>query len=81
MRKYQPIWNALNKPPSYTATLAADPALHARIIKAVIKEKDMDKGWALLMLEDKKKFKLAYASQGKILSFTLIESTPVLYTL
>jgi len=81
MRTYEPIWNALKTPLDYTASIAADPALHARIIKAVIKEKYMDKGWALLQLEDGKKYKLEYSSEGKLLNFYLVDATPLIYLL
>ena len=37
MRKYQPIWLKLKRTGS--ASIAAHPLLHARIIKAVVKEK------------------------------------------
>lgn len=81
MRKYQPIWEAIRDNPSNTTKLAADPAMHDRIIKAVIKEKHLDKGWALLMLEDKRKYKLQYSSKNNILAFALIDATPLEYKL
>tara|TARA_R110000744_G_scaffold222789_5_gene341623 strand:- start:1 stop:252 length:252 start_codon:yes stop_codon:yes gene_type:complete len=83
MRKYQPIWDRIKNIPEHTASIAADPALHARITKAVIKEKDMDKGWAYLQLEQEvsKKYKLECSSEGKVLTFTLVDCTPIIYRL
>ena len=81
LRTYQPIWNALKDPNKLRVSIAADPALHPRLVKSVIKEKYMDKGWALLMLEAGKKYKLAYVSSNKILTFTLLDVTPIIYKL
>jgi hypothetical protein len=78
-RKYHPIWQAI-KVYNY-ASVAADPALHKRIAKAVRKEKCNDKGWSLLQLEDGKKWRLDRLSKGSLLTFTLVDVTPVIYTL
>ena len=48
MRKYEPIWIKLKKEGS--ASIAAHPLLHARIIKAVTKEKWKDDGYKLEIL-------------------------------
>lgn len=45
MRKYQPIWIQLKK--SGSCKLSAHPALHARIRKAVTKEKWMDMAYKI----------------------------------
>lgn len=43
MRKYQPAWNNLKAlPEGEPLRLAAPPEWHPRILKAIIKEKDMD---------------------------------------
>lgn len=81
LRTYEPIWIAVKNNPNREASLAADPALHARIIKAVIKEKYMDKGWGLIMLELGKKYKLHYTKRGKVLTFRLEDVTPIIYKL
>jgi hypothetical protein len=46
-RKYQPIWDRL-KNKDECAIKVANIVLMERVIKAVIKEKDMDKGFQLL---------------------------------
>jgi len=68
-RKYEPIWTELKV--SGKAALTADPRLHARIKKAVIKEKDNDLGFKLSASEDRKKYKLTVISTGKVLTFRL----------
>ena len=46
-RKYQEVWEILKR--DKVCTLAAPKAFHARIKKAVIKEKDNDRGYKLLL--------------------------------
>jgi hypothetical protein len=54
LRQYQPIWLALKK--HKTISVYSPPHLHARLIKAVIKEKYMDdrfkkkEGWRKMWL-------------------------------
>lgn len=69
MRKYEPIWIKLKA--EGTASLAAQPSLHARIIKAVRKEKDEDIGWKLLNLEQDAKYTLFEKIEGKLVTFYL----------
>lgn len=45
MRQYEPIWNQI-KTESY-CEISAHRAYHRRIIKAVVKEKDLDLGYKL----------------------------------
>ena len=45
MRKYEQIWIKLKR--TGKATITAHPLLHARIIKAVVKEKYNDSGYKL----------------------------------
>lgn len=73
MRKYQPIWEALKK--YKKAMLSAHPHSHARIIKAVTKEKWMDSGFRLLMSEQGKSFMTRHEVSNKeqILTFYLEE--------
>ena len=75
MRKYQPIWEALKQ--HGTASLIADTKMHRRIIQAVRKEKTKDRGWKLLELEKGKHWKLYDSAEGKKLTFTLEEYTPI----
>lgn len=69
MRKYEPIWATLRK--DLKVTLAAPPQLHARIIKAVTKEKEKDYGFKLISSEAGKKYRLTYKSEQGKLTFTL----------
>ncbi len=75
MRKYEPIWEQIKQ--DLTASLVVDPALHARIIKAVIKEKDMDVGFKQLQLEKGKKDKLRIEDRGKLITFYLDDVSPI----
>jgi hypothetical protein len=75
-RKYHPIWSALKSPTTnHTCALMAHSSLHARIIKAVIKEKWMDDGFKLLASSQRKSYKLVHSVSGKRLEFRLIEYT------
>lgn len=69
MRKYQPIWERLKL--YHTAKLAAPIGLHARIVKAVIKEKYMDIGWKLLCSETGNSYKLFYKIESTLITFSL----------
>lgn len=73
MRKYQPIWETIKSSKSGTVSLAADPSSHARIIKAVRKEKCNDVGWKLLCSEQSKKYKIEEEIEGKLITFKLID--------
>lgn len=75
MRKYQSIWEQIKK--TSTASLAADLPAHARIIKAVRKEKHKDVGWKLLLLEQGTKYELHEKIEGKIITFYLVDVSPV----
>ena len=79
MRKYQRIWEALKV--SYSVSLEADTSMHARITKAVRKEKNIDLGWKLLSLEQGKKYVLTEEIEGRLIKFKLTAHTPVLYQL
>lgn len=67
MRRYQPIWNKLKEKGS--ASIAAHPLLHARIIKAVTKEKWMDDGFKLQNLPYH--YILSYTRAGGMITFHL----------
>lgn len=75
MRKYQPIWEQIKK--EGTATVRVGVPMHARIIKAVRKEKDMDYGFKLLKAEEYKKFKLMDSIEGDLITFYLEETEVV----
>jgi hypothetical protein len=67
MRYYEPIWNILKS--KKTHRVAAHPALHARIIKAVIKEKWMDIGYKI-EIQPYVAY-LTHSRSNSILTFTL----------
>lgn len=71
MRKYQPAWNTLKNNPSMPLRIAAHPALHQRIFKAVVKEKDEDAVFKLLMSENHQFSKLSRTSENGILTIKL----------
>ena len=71
-RVYYPIWDAIKK--NYTAKLSADPAMHRRIIKAVIKEKDKDISFKQTSRRLGLKHKLDYSISDDVITFTLTKS-------
>lgn len=77
MRQYQRIWERIKTSPTLRTSLVADPALHARIIKAVKKEKGKDAGWRLLLSEQGIRYKLYPVIKGEVITFTLLDDSPV----
>lgn len=69
MRTYWPIWKQLKD--NGHCKIAVHPTLHARVIKAVIKEKDMDVGYKLTHNEDCFIMKLSYKREGAMIRFFL----------
>lgn len=67
--RYQPIWNLLKE--KHVAELVAPAALHRRIIKAVIKRKDVDLTYKFLCAEQHRKAKLSYTVEGNKITFRL----------
>lgn len=67
--KYSPIWENLKR--DLEARVVAHPALHRRIIKAVIKRKDEDLGYKVLNAEMYKKAKLSYTIEGNVITFRI----------
>lgn len=66
-RQYAPIWNKLKTDKKVSVT--APRPFHARIIKAVKKEKWMDIGYKLTI--EPRKAKLSHTRSGSILTFYL----------
>ena len=66
---YAGIWNKLKADKS--CRVAADPKIHKRIVKAVIRRKDEDLGYKLLLENSRKKARLAYEFNGSQIIFTL----------
>jgi hypothetical protein len=66
---YEKVWILIKD--KGKCELAATPALHPRIIKAVIKRKYMDLGFKLLCQEQCKRAKLQYKVEGSKITFTL----------
>jgi hypothetical protein len=69
MRKYYPIWSKLKQSKDGTASIVAHPLLHARIIKAVTKEKWMDTSFKLQVLPYY--FAMTYEVKGNMITFKL----------
>lgn len=69
MRQYEPAWLTLKQ--NLELRIAAEPSVHKRIVKAVIKEKDMDVIYKLQMDEECKRAVLSYTRQHKMIVFTL----------
>lgn len=72
MRTYQGIWEKLKTNKNNTVRVAAPKAIHRRIKKAVIKEKDQDILYKLVLQESFKKTILRTVSETNILIFTLV---------
>lgn len=70
-RMYQPAWENLKVSKTKSIEIVAHPKLHARIYKAVIKEKDMDILYKLELADDCKKATLSHKSKGNILSISI----------
>ena len=71
MRLYQPAWNQLKNNPNIPLVISADQALHRRIYKAIIKEKNIDSVFHLDMDFKGYTTKLSRQSQGNALKITL----------
>lgn len=67
--RYQPIWDTLKK--NNHAKLVAPVVLHRRIIKAVIKRKDVDLAFKVECGEQHRKAKLGYRVAGNAIEFYL----------
>jgi hypothetical protein len=67
MREYEPIWIKLKQ--TKQVSLTANRALHARIIKAVKKEKWKDVGYKLEI--EPRIATLSHATKGSIITFFL----------
>lgn len=69
-RLYEPIWIKLKA--EGIASLTANRRLHARIIKAVIKEKWLDTGYKLQIYPWRSK--LTYSTQHAVITFYLTKT-------
>lgn len=69
MRTYEPAWHSLKQ--NLELRIAAEPAVHARIVKAVIKEKNIDLVYKLQLDEECKRAILTWNKQNKMLIFKL----------
>lgn len=67
--KYAAIWAKLKS--TGKCRLVSDPSIHRRIIKAVIKRKDEDLVYKMLLAEENKKGRLAYTIDNNELIFVL----------
>lgn len=69
MRKYYPIWKKLKT--KGTQVVVHPAHLHARLIKAVLKERTMDTGFRYELSEANKCAKVFAKSEGNLITFTL----------
>ena len=69
MRQYQPIWEQIKS--TLSCDISAHRAHHLRIIKAVVKEKDMDIPYKLERLELHSRAILTSKRVGAVIKFTL----------
>ena len=69
--RYEIIWRQLKNRTEHTVDVAAPAIAHARLRKAVIKRKDIDLGFKVLLAEKQQIAKLYFKSQGNILKITL----------
>jgi hypothetical protein len=72
-RKYYPIWERLKK--EKQVSIAVPRPLHARVIKAVIKEKWMDVGYKIQI--QPKKATLSYVRKASTITFFLSHSISI----
>lgn len=75
MRHYSPIWEAIKK--NKQVSIVAPVSNHKLIIKAVIKEKNEDEGYKLLLSEKCKKARLiiSFDSNNKeLILFSIVIS-------
>lgn len=70
-RQYEPAWLALKEKGS--VRLAVPRALHKRVVKAILKEKYMDIGYRLLMLEKKIRLRIEYTCEHNMITLKLLK--------
>lgn len=68
-RQYEPIWTKLKE--DGVVRLAVPRPLHKRVVKAVLKEKDMDKGFRLMMLEKRIRLRIEYECKDNVITIKL----------
>jgi hypothetical protein len=68
--QYQPIWDTLKN--NGYCRITAPKELHKRIIKAVMKRKNIDVGYKVLLESKNIRQELRYTTEGSIINFTLI---------
>lgn len=71
MRMYQPAWIQLKSNPKLPLVIAAAPALHPRIYKAIIKEKWLDTPYKSNLAARGYRSELSRESNDGMLSITL----------
>lgn len=69
MRQYEPAWIELKK--KGKVRLAVPKGLHRRVVKAILKEKYMDAGYRLLMLESKIRLRIEYVCEHNVITLEL----------
>ena len=77
MRKYEAAWIQLKT--QGTVRIAAHRSLHKRIIKAVIKEKDIDLAFKLFCAEKYVKTEICYSQNTSVITFNLKKFSTIIY--
>ena len=72
--KYSKIWQAIKESQSGVVSVAVLPELHSRVIKAVLKRKDLDLGYKVIQAESGKAMILRAKSNGSVITFTLLSN-------
>ena len=73
MRLYQPIWNRIKAAPDHKVTIEVRPEFFARVIKAVIKEKDIDLAIKVLNELEKPRLFITRDKEKGRLTFKLVQ--------
>lgn len=77
MRKYESAWIELKN--NGTVRIAAHRSLHRRIIKAIIKEKDIDLAFKLSCAEKYVKTAICYSRNTSVITFNLKKFSTIMY--
>lgn len=68
-RMYEPIWELLKK--NKKVSISAPRALHKKLVKAVIKEKDIDVGYKIELDDNEQRARITHQCVGNVIHFQL----------
>ena len=68
-RLYQPLWETLKA--NKSVVISIHPSLHARTIKAVMKERTQDEGFKFQLVENSQRCWIRYRREGWLIHFHL----------